>query len=342
MSRRALNSLNPGPRLNYDDLLRRFGHVFKLNRPCIIGNSLDAMVSYLILSESLGWTLAGIYAPPALYLATECEHQRLAAVSAGGAIRARNPVFVGITVCQGGLHSVGKDLVHWAPDYPLPSDPSRNSALNPNLLRGVTRRTFHDRLPFGLACFILCCMTYWGLLKTRRWAPSLASVLLYLDRGMQKGFRNPDCALRWVDWLASHTRLAHIPPFGSMFQGSDLRRTVEVFADIAAHVRTSGVSPRSQSLPLRGPFAWKKLSGLVQWLQEATGMRGRFDELFACRRLVFAVHTECTIASPNSFRTLRIRRPFAYRFAGSGARRLIHEYFSRRMPRSSAPLGINE
>ena len=336
------NETQPALEIDYGDLWTRLGHILQPDRRCVVASSLDSVVSYLILSQALNWPMAGIYAPPALYLSAERAYPPTATIDAEKTLEGQNPVFVGMNVCREGIHSIGKDLLAWGPDTPLPPGLSAKSALNPNLLRAVTRRNAAEGFPFGLSYFVLCCMKHLGKLSHSEWPASLAPMLIYLGRGMQKSLRNPHSTLQWSDWLHRDETLACRMPLASSFEGLNTFSMIQAGAGFNRDLQAFGVSPWNQSLSIRGPFGWSRLYDLFRWLEETTGMKGRFGGFFKRPRLIFAVDSRSSSASLRGYRVMSRSRPFTYRIVGSGSRGLKYDRFAAETPANSAPPALTE
>src|SRR5512135_2591600 len=110
---------------NRIDIFQHFPWLSQRQRPMIIGNDIDALLSAQFLYHVLDWTVAGFYNYTTLY------HDPT--------IDPRACVWVDLDVYHSDLASIGHHILR-----PTPADriPGHRSSVNPNLLRGIDQTGF--------------------------------------------------------------------------------------------------------------------------------------------------------------------------------------------------------
>lgn len=313
-------------KMDYDLLRTRFRHVFLPRRRCVIVANLDSLLSFLLLRRALDWNLAGVYAPPWLYLSPDESHPALMALDDAQTIQTSMPVFVGINVCRLNVHSLGRDILKWTAESPTPFDQRPGAALNPNLLRGIDRRSLDKRFPFGLSCFVFCCMAYWFGLDRYQWPPTLAAIFLYANRGYDNLLKRPASALRWSKWLAPDDRLGPVFPLAQGYRALDPKTMISTSVKFSERLESFGMSRRADSIPIDNSSGLSRLRDLAAWLQEITGLEGHLDTFFKRPRRLLMIERLYSTGSRRGYSEMMGSMPFTYSILGSGGRGIRHDH----------------
>ncbi len=123
---------------NRTDILARYPWLTQRQRPMIIGNDLDALLSAQFLQHTLGWRMAGFYNYTTLY------HDPT--------IDPRACVWIDLDVYQANIPSLGHHILRLAPTDRLAR---HRLSVNPNLLRGIDQTDFTHKYPLGTIHFLL-------------------------------------------------------------------------------------------------------------------------------------------------------------------------------------------
>ncbi len=334
MTARLRKRETSGQTLDYGELFSRFRELFTPRRQCVAIADVDSLVTALILSQVLDWTLVGIYAPPALFLAEQGQSP-----PAPG-IEGSNAVFIGRSICRTDVPSIARGVLKWGPRTPTPFDHPGLCSLNPDLLHGVSWRESRGKFPFGLSCFVLCCLAHWKQLGNAHWPARVAPLLLYAGRGYAEALRHPDSAQEWLDWMQADRRLASVFPLAEGFQGLNLQMMFNAFLGMSNRLLSLGVPERTQSLDVHRPSGWTRLYDLLCWIQDLTGLAGQFEPIFKRPRLVFPIQTRTAAGSLSAFLGMIEEAPFTYRIRGWGPRALTWDHIVSRHPATIAPAAL--
>ena len=241
-------------------------------------------------------------------------------------------VLVGINVCRRKVPSIARGVLKWRQDIPTPFDTTSNSALNPDLLRGISHTDRRDRFPFGLASFLTCCLAFREETLARPWPSDLALMLLQASHSFIGGVKHPGRALEWLRWLQANSRSTPFFPFAKDFRGFRMRTLFPELLRMSAGLRSFGMSPRTQSVGFQKPHGWARLHDLLLWLQDRTGLAGRFDPLFKEPLLVASVQRTISNGNPSAYADMLATKPFTYSIRGLGARGLAWDSLKARKP----------
>lgn len=319
-------------RCDYDALQREFSGIFAKNRLCVISGDIDGVLSTVLLGHTLGWQVAGIYTLNHLWLMR--RHVPGGIEDPERLLPERRFVFLDHDVYRPDIPSIGHHLLQWSPETPIPLHHEGRGSLNPNLLRGITRKEFGRKYPFGTFHFLLACASAWGLLRDFTPDELVTTLLLHVDSSFVNAMNYQDNALDWLQWLGGSDNGSPLNPICRRM----LRMTPPVILEqsrlLARRFSGLGIRPRSQGTidDPTDPVQVKRLMGLVSWFEGEAGWKANFPNLAAEALVRFPMDRRSGKPTKGNFMQVLDARPFSYAIIGSDAKGLNYHWFAGRAP----------
>ncbi len=174
-------------RLDYNQLLLDHPWITQPGLSCVLSPDSDGMLCGLLMTNALGWNVAGFYDGKVLILRD--------------GLKPKDCVFLDIEINRPDVRSVGHHLMVWS-NRILPRVPNFNlaSCIQPNNLRGIDGRdSFQRKYPFGTIHLLVSILYESGVLE--RLAEEATTVLLFTDGVWNNLFGYTENCLDWFSYL---------------------------------------------------------------------------------------------------------------------------------------------
>jgi hypothetical protein len=322
-------------RCDYDLLHERFSGMFRKGRRCVISVDLDGVFSAAMLAHHFEWQVVGFYTINDLWV-------RRGVLAAGvsdpeTALKGADLIFLDHDIYRPWVDSIGHHLLQWSPDTPIPLHTDGLASLNPNLLRGITKKAFNRKYPYGTFHFLLACASDWGMLKDFQPDDQITSLLLHIDSSFINAMTYQDNALDWLNWLGGSEEHSPLNPICRRMLRFTPRTVLEQSRALAKRFAEFGIRPRSQASVSDPTDAeqMQRLQSLVGWFQRETGWEAQFPRIAASDLVRFTMDRRSTNPTKGEFVRVTQAEPFSYAIIGSDKKGLNYNWFAGLAP--SAP-----
>ena len=319
---------------DYTAVRKEFANLFRRSRQCIISVDIDGILSAVLASHLFEWEVVGFYTLTDLWVSPKSlpKDER----NPEAALRKAGVAFLDHDIYRSEIDSIGHHLLQWSPDTPIPLHTEGRSSLNPNLLRGITKREFGRKYPFGTFHFLLACASAWDLLRGFEPDDEMTALLLHIDSSFVNAINYQDNALDWLDWLGGSEARSPLYPICKRMLKWSPRRVIERFKALAERFGSLGIRPRSQAQitdPTRAE-EWQGAWKLIEWVEKDTGWNARFADFRAEALVHFAMDRRSCKPNRSLFEPIIAKEPFSYAIIGSGELGLNYNWFAGRAPRA--------
>jgi hypothetical protein len=312
---------------DYGAIRTDFSPMFGTRRKCVISGDLDGVFSAVLLGHLFEWEVVGFYTlkdlwiPPSA-LGQGCKNPEFA-------ISRANLVFVDHDIYRAEIDSVGHHLLQWSPETPIPLHKDGRGSLNPNLLRGITKKEFNRKYPFSTFHFLIACASARGLVKDFHPDDEITTLMLQIDSSFVNAINYQENALDWLQWLGGSEEQSPLYPICRRMLRFTPRTMLEQFRNLAQRFTSLGIRPRSQAT-LTDPTDEDQLHtlrNLTQWFEAETGWRSRFAAFDAGQLAHYAMARHSCLPRKSDFISVIQRKPFSYAIIGSGEGGLNYNWF---------------
>jgi len=319
-------------RCDYAMLREEFADMFRRDRQCVISADIDGAFSAVLLSHVLGWQVVGFYTLNALYVLRGCFPE--SAVNPESALQSADLVFLDHDIYRVHIDSIGHHLLQWSPDTAVPLHVQGRASLNPNLLRGITKREFARKYPFGTFHFLTACLGAWDLLDEFEPDEQITALLMHIDSSFVNAINYQDNALDWLTWLGGSEEPSPLYPVCRRMLRWSPRTVIKQFGILADRFDDLGIRRRSQASlvnPL-DPGQWATFRRLVGWFETETGWHSQFAEFRAEDTLVFRMDRRNCKPIRRNFEPVIAAEPFSYAIISGGDQGLNYNWFEGQAP----------
>jgi len=222
----------------------------------------DGLLCALMGCHYLQWEMKGFYNGKVLVLFGEKP------------VPLRELAFLDVEICHPQVRSLGNHMLIPGPGWEWLEDRFR-LCLNPNLLRGFTRREFQRKYPFGSFHFLLALFLAGGVPVDIETIP--AHLLLYPDSSLHNFLNYPENCKDWLAWLAGDPPVVEVQEGLIQRLGTlSLRDTVHTMREWYRVLQdetglTPGPRGLQRNLDPSTPKGWDTLNTLWGLLQNETG-----------------------------------------------------------------------
>jgi hypothetical protein len=320
---------------DYGVLRTEFAGLFEKSRPCVISGDIDGVLSAVLMGHVLGWPVVGVYTLNDLWVLR--SNLRSESKGAELALEAANMVFLDHDVYRTRIASIGHHLIQWSPETPIPQHTEGRASLNPNLLRGITKKEFGRKYPFGTFHFLLACASAWGLLKDFTPDDLVTALLLHIDSSFINAMNYQDNALDWLNWLGGSDERSPPNPICRRMLKFTPKVILEQSRELARRLKDMGIRPRSQGSISDPTDAQEmtRLRNLMSWFEAETGWKSHLAD-FASEDLVhFSMERGSGKPTKGNFLRIIEAKPFSYAIIGSDAKGFNYNWFAGHVPSAS-------
>jgi len=317
---------------DYGVLRTEFAGLFEKNRPCVISGDIDGVLSAVLMGHTLGWPVVGVYTLNDLWVLR--SHLPSESKDAEPALEATNMVFLDHDVYRSRIGSIGHHLLQWSPETPIPLHTQGRASLNPNLLRGITKKEFGRKYPFGTFHFLLACSSAWGLLKGFTPDDLVTALLLHIDSSFINAMNYQDNALDWLNWLGGSEEHSPLNPICRRMLHYTPRMILEHSLALARRFEEMGIRRRSQG-SIKNPTDGEEMSRLqklVSWFKAETGWKSHVPDFTREPLAHFAMDRQSGKPTKGNFTKVIEDKPFSYAIIGSDDNGFNYNWFADRTP----------
>ena len=328
---RALYQTGNVERADYEQIRRNFPWVSEPGRLMVTSLDLDGLISAMLMHSLLGWRLVGFY-----------DAQRLW-IEKGVDFLTGDVVFLDHDIYRRRVPSIGHHILQYSLDTSIPE---HAQSLNPNLLRGVTQKSFGQKYPFGTVHFLLGCLSAWfpGEQAQLTDLPrEFLPVLLQVDSSLQSAFTYQRNALEWLEWLGGSDKESPLYPLCRTLVATSPRRLLEWGAQFDDEMRRLGFAsstyskrrPQAQRVDPTDPADWERLERLLDWLSRISPWHLEVVNFPQLREeggiSIIEMQRGRTRPNKGALEDLLIRRPFSYAIISKGDQGLNYCFLPQRI-----------
>jgi len=299
-------------RANYEQIRKRFSWAAEPNRLMVTSLDLDGLLSAMLMHSLLAWRLVGFYDAQNLW------------IEEGVDFLTGDVVFLDHDIYRRQIPSIGHHILQYSRDTSIPD---HVQSLNPNLLRGMTKKTFGQKYPFGTIHFLLGCLSAWfpGRREVLTDLPrEFLPVLLQVDSSLQSAFTYQRNALEWLEWLGGSEKESPLYLLCRVLLATSPRRLLEWGAQFDEQMRKLGFAgsaytkrrPQAQRIDPTNPADWRRLEGLLEWLGTVSPWEFEMPDFPKMQRegKILAIKMRRGRTRPNKrdLEELLAQRPFSY------------------------------
>jgi len=317
---------------DYAAVRQEFASLLGRDRKCVISGDIDGILSAVLLSHTMGWEVVGFYTLNDLWVSR--RHLAPGAGDPESRLARSGLVFLDHDIYRSTIESIGHHLLQWSPDTAIPLHTEGRGSLNPNLLRGITKKEFGRKYPFGTFHFLLACASAWGLVRDFQPDDQVTTLLLHIDSSFVNAMNYQDNALDWLDWLGGSDANSPLNPICRRMLRFTPRVILEQSRNLAGRFKELGIRPRSQA-SVTDPTSIKQmetLRGLVAWFESETGWHARFADLGEPNLIRYQMDRRSTNPTRGRFQGVIADRPFSYAIIGSDPQGLNYNWFEGQGP----------
>lgn len=317
---------------DYAVIRNAFSRILRPSRGCVISGDLDGVFSAVLLSHVLQWEVVGIYTLKNLWIGRQWLPKQVDEPES--AVRQADLVFLDHDIYRSNVDSIGHHLLQWSPETPIPLHTDVPRSLNPNLLRGITKKEFGRKYPFGTFHFLLACASAWGLIPDFEPDDQITSLLLHIDSSFVNAINYQDNAFDWLNWLGGSEKRSPLYPVCRRMLRFTPRMILEQSRVLAKRFKDMGIRPRSQA-PLTDATdeeQMARLRALVAWFSSETGWHGRFPVIDNADLTHFAMDRRSGNPTKSLFTRVIQAEPFSYAIIGSDPKGLNYNWFAGHGP----------
>ena len=171
--------------IDYAALIAQYPWTKEKNRKCILSPDSDGFLCGLLVTNFLGWEVAGFYDGKILIVKDGVDYH--------------DCVFLDMEINRSGIGSIGNHLI----DYNLNIEVENynfDQCVQPNMLRGFDgKNAFQRKYPFGAIHLLIGILQEGGFISEL--PDSAVSPLLFADGVGNNLFGYPENCLDWIDYL---------------------------------------------------------------------------------------------------------------------------------------------
>jgi len=304
-------------RANFTDIYERFYWLKDTDRLMISSPDLDGLCSSMLLHTTLGWELIGFYDANHLWLDKRYREFW------------KHPVvFVDHDIYSPALPSIGHHILRWSENTPLPELDGKFVNLNPNNLRGFTKKQFQRKYPFGTTHLLIALFSSVGLVEVGKPSKEFLTILLEIDSSLQSAFRYEQNALDWLAWLGGSDEGSPMYALCRAISSTPPKRLLQWEVQVGDHIESLGFSRHSQchTDDPTGPEQRQRLSRLVQWLNEITHWHITLPNFTPQNTLTIMMRRNSTKPAKAQFQKIIATRPFSFAIISGGEQGLNYGY----------------
>jgi len=319
-------------RCDYAQIRAEFSNMLGADRRCIISGDIDGIFSAVLATQVFQWQVVGLYTLNDLWILKECLPPETA--DPQPAIEKASVVFLDHDIYRSNLDSIGHHMLQWSGDTPIPLHSAGRASLNPNLLRGFTKKEFNRKYPFGTFHFLLACSSAWGILGDFDPDDETTTLLLHIDSSFESGIKYQDNVLDWLEWLGGSERGSPLYPICRRMRRFSPYVVLAEFRKLADRFRGMGIKPRSQA-PLdnpEDPDEIRAIQSLVKWFTDKTEWQSRFPVFEGGELRHFKMDRHSTKPTKGNFQTVVDAEPFSYAIIGGDDKGLNYNWFEGHTP----------
>jgi hypothetical protein len=241
--------------MDWERLLLEQEWLQQTDLPMVVSPDFDGLLCALLMSHYRNWRLCGFYDGRKLTLVMPPTH-------------IREFVFLDMEIYRPSVRSVGNHLLQWHQKIKLPNF---NCAVNPNLLRGITKQEFGRKYPFATFHFLLVLLTHMGVTIHLTLNPSLLAILLYPDSTHKVLLNYRRNVTDWLNWMDVKATTA---PVGALFQCLASVRLADVVHGLewlSGQLWGIGFQQKDDPCKFDPKADLPKAQVLWQFLQQSTG-----------------------------------------------------------------------
>jgi hypothetical protein len=317
---------------DYGVLRTEFVGLFEKGRPCVISGDIDGVLSAVLMGHTLGWPVVGVYTLNDLWVLR--SHLGSEGKDVELALEAANMVFLDHDVYRTGIASIGHHILQWSPETPIPLHTQGRASLNPNLLRGITKKDFGRKYPFGTFHFLLACASAWGPLRDFTPDDLVTALLLHIDSSFINAMNYQENALDWLNWLGGSEEHSPLNPICRRMLRFTPKVILEQSRDLAKRFEEMGIRPRSQA-SIKDPTDSEEMSrlrNLVSWFEAETGWKSHVPDFTREPLAHFAMDRRSGKPTKGNFTKIIEAEPFSYAIIGSDDKGFNYNWFAGRTP----------
>ncbi len=304
-------------RADFRGIYERFKWLRDANRRIVCSPDLDGLCSSMFLHTTLGWNLIGFYDANNLWIDRRYKEFY------------KHPVvFIDNDIYSPALPSIGHHVLRWSKDTPLPELDGKSLSLNPNDLRGFSKKQFRRKYPFGTTHLLLAILSSVGVVDIGKPSKELLTILLEIDSSLQSAFRYEQNALDWLAWLGGSDEGSPMYTLCRAISSTPPKRLLQWEVRVGDHIESLGFSRHSQchTDDPTDPQQRQRLTRLVQWLSEITGWHITLPDFTAKTTTKIAMRRSS--ANPTKARLLKViaSKPFSFAIISEGKQGLNYCY----------------
>lgn len=171
--------------IDYAALIAQYPWTKEKNRKCILSPDSDGFLCGLLVTNFLGWEVAGFYDGKILIVKDGVDYH--------------DCVFLDMEINRSDIGSIGNHLI----DYNLNIEVENynfDQCVQPNMLRGFDgKNAFQKKYPFGAIHLLMGILQEGGFISEL--PDSAVSPLLFADGVGNNLFGYPENCLDWIDYL---------------------------------------------------------------------------------------------------------------------------------------------
>lgn len=242
-------------KMDWERLLLEQEWLQQTDLPMVVSPDFDGLLCALLMSHYRNWRLCGFYDGRKLTLVMPPTH-------------IREFVFLDMEIYRPSVRSVGNHLLQWHQEIKLPKF---NCAVNPNLLRGITKQEFGRKYPFATFHFLLVLLTHMGVTVHLTLNPSLLAILLYPDGTHQVLLNYRRNVMDWLDWMGVKATPAPIRTLFQRLASVSLADVVHGLEWLSGQLWEIGFQQKDDPCKFDPEADLPKAQALWQFLQQNTG-----------------------------------------------------------------------
>jgi len=223
----------------------------------VVSPDFDGLLCALMMIAHRNWKLFGFYDGKVLALEQPVNH-------------ISELVFLDMEIYRPCVRSVGNHLLQWDNRIPLPGF---QKAVNPNLLRSITKQEFARKYPFGTSHFLLILLAHMCPNLQIPQSHNLRAVLLYPDGTHQVLLNYRDNVIDWLNWLGVKKAQQPVKTVFQSLATIGLSDLVHGLHWLSGQLRNIGFNRKDDPCKFdpTNPSEYTKAQGLWDFLQQITG-----------------------------------------------------------------------
>jgi hypothetical protein len=316
-------------RCDYGIIRKDYSWILEKDRKCIISPDLDGLLSSVLLSELLGWQVVGVYTLSEVYIAKQVLAKKTSLDNLKEVVAKNNFIFVDHDIYHQDIPSIGHHLLQWSQETAIPDHLEKNISLNPNLLRGITKKQFNRKYPYSTFHFLIACFNAWGLLGRFEPDDSLTTLLLHIDSSYENSIKYQDNAWDWLNWLGgSEDVKSPLYPICKRLLKYNPAVIIRQFKQLSDLFFQFGLRRRSQAAfnNPKNKKEWDSIYNLLDWFKDKTGWRANIVYLPAKETVCFKLNRKSTKPNKGNFKRVIKKNPFSYAIISSGKKGLNYNF----------------